>query len=84
MSLHVFGDDSREYLRFDMFDAGPHYHYIAHDRGENVIVDYDPTALGEMLPWGVDVATGVESTDQRKDPHRIEAFIKAVREAAGL
>ena len=53
VSLHVFGDDAREYLRFDMFDAGPHYHYIAHDRGENIIVDYDPTALGEMLPWAL-------------------------------
>ena len=51
VSIHVFGDDGREYLRFDMFDAGPHYHYVAHDRGENVIVDYDPVALGEMLPW---------------------------------
>ena len=51
VSIHVFGDDGREYLRFDMFDAGPHYHYVAHDRGENVIVDYDPVALGAMLPW---------------------------------
>ena len=51
VSIHVFGDDGREYLRFDMFDAGPHYHYVAHERGENVIVDYDPVALGEMLPW---------------------------------
>jgi len=51
VSIHVFGDDGREYLRFDMFDAGPHYHYIAHARGENVIVDFDPVALGEMLPW---------------------------------
>lgn len=51
VSIHVFGDDGREYLRFDMFDAGPHYHYVAHDRGENVIVDYDSVALGAMLPW---------------------------------
>ena len=51
VSIHVFGDDGREYLRVDMFDAGPHYHYVAHDRGENVIVDYDPVALGAMLPW---------------------------------
>jgi hypothetical protein len=51
VSIHVFGDDGKEYLRFDMFDAGPHYHYIVHARGENVIVDYDPVALGDMLPW---------------------------------
>ena len=53
ISLHVFGDDGREYLRFDMFEAGPHYHYIAHDLGENVIVDFDPVALGPMLPWAL-------------------------------
>ena len=53
ISLHIFGDDGREYLRFDLFEAGPHYHYIAHDRGENIIVDFDPVALGEMLPWAL-------------------------------
>jgi phosphoribosylanthranilate isomerase len=37
--------------------------------------------LGELLPWGVDVATGVEGENYRKDPARIEAFIRAVREA---
>ena len=54
VSIHVFGDDGREYLRFDMFEAGPHYHYIAHARAENVIVDYDPTALGDMLEWSLE------------------------------
>jgi len=37
--------------------------------------------LGEYLPWGVDVATGVEGDSIRKDPTRIAAFIKAVRKA---
>lgn len=55
ISIHVFGDDGREYLRFDMFDGGPHYHYIAHEKGENVIVDYDRVAFGEMLPWTLGV-----------------------------
>jgi len=41
-------------------------------------------ALGDGLPWGVDVATGVELDDgsHRKDPARIQAFIEAVRRAA--
>ena len=39
--------------------------------------------LGEYLPWGVDVATGVEGTDCRKDPALIAAFIEAVRVAEG-
>ena len=37
--------------------------------------------LGELLPWGVDVATCVEGEGVRKDPAKIAAFIHAVREA---
>ncbi len=36
--------------------------------------------LGDLLPWGVDVATGVEGPEYRKDPARVRAFIAAVRE----
>ena len=37
--------------------------------------------LGDLPPWGVDVATGVEGEGYRKDRARIEAFIRAVRKA---
>ncbi|HEB89338.1 MAG TPA: phosphoribosylanthranilate isomerase [Deltaproteobacteria bacterium] len=35
--------------------------------------------VGEIPPWGVDVATGVEGRDYRKDPAKMRAFVEAVR-----
>ena len=35
--------------------------------------------VGDIPPWGVDVATGVEGEDHRKDPAKMQAFVEAVR-----
>ncbi|MEM7409959.1 MAG: hypothetical protein AAF430_06985 [Myxococcota bacterium] len=52
VSIHVLGaGDGHEYLRFDCFREGPHYHYIEPSGERQTIVDFDPAALGEMLPW---------------------------------
>ena len=53
VSIHVWGaDDGHEYLRFDVFDDEPHYHYN-HPGAEvvNNVIDFDTVALGPMLPW---------------------------------
>jgi phosphoribosylanthranilate isomerase len=39
-------------------------------------------AVAVVRPWGVDVASGVESAPGVKDPTKVERFVRAVREAA--
>jgi len=56
VSIHVYdAADGYEYLRFDIFDDDPHYHYIHRTAPGaeivNHVVGYDRVALGDMLPW---------------------------------
>jgi hypothetical protein len=56
VSLHVVGNDGHEYLRFDMFDSPPHYHYNHPSDGvsfTNNVIDYDAAANGPMLDWAL-------------------------------
>lgn len=36
--------------------------------------------VGDIFPWGVDVATGIERDPRHKDPAKMRAFVAAVRE----
>jgi phosphoribosylanthranilate isomerase len=41
-------------------------------------------AIGILKPWGVDVVSGVEARPGKKDPEKMRAFVKAVRDAERL
>jgi hypothetical protein len=52
VSIHVAGaHDGHEYLRFDLFEQDPHYHYIEPSGERQTIVQYDRVAMGDMLAW---------------------------------
>jgi hypothetical protein len=55
VTIHVFdARDGHEYLRFDVFDDEPHYHYIhrtVDDTVVNNVIDFDTVAHGDMFPW---------------------------------
>ena len=54
VSIHVAGaEDGHEYLRFDLFEQDPHYHYIEPSGERQTVVQFDRVAMGEMLPWAL-------------------------------
>lgn len=59
VSIHVFSaEDGNEYLRFDCFSDGPHYHYIDASGEKQTILEFDSVAFGEMLPWALSQLRG--------------------------
>jgi hypothetical protein len=57
VTIHVFdASDGYEYLRFDVFDDEPHYHYIHRTTDDSVVnnvIDFDTVAHGDMLAWAL-------------------------------
>jgi len=53
-TLHVYGaDDGLEHLRFDCFEHEPHYHYIMHAEGGNLVCRIDEVAEGDPVSWTI-------------------------------
>ncbi len=93
VSLHVVGtEDGHEYLRFDLFEQEPHYHYIEPSGEKQTIIEYDRVALGPMLPWALDQIrhrlvpmlehAGGEALVPKLDASRIEASLVEVEKLA--
>ena len=97
VSIHVFdAADGWEYLRFDVFEGEPHYHYVHRvpEGGEvvNNVIDFDEVAHGEILGWVLQRlrvrlpemlrnAGGVDLAD-RVDPAEVEAAVVEVARLA--
>jgi len=71
-------------VAFDWNQAGPVVASLS--RTERIVIAGGLTAknVGDAMsilqPWGVDVASGVEAQPGKKDPEKVRAFVRAVRE----
>ncbi len=90
-SIHVEDRSTRiEYLRFDMFDAEPHYHYMKTGVSNRLVV-FDHAANGYMASWTLRclrhrlpemlIEAGAEHFSANLD---IEALFKAPNEIASV
>ncbi len=96
LSLHVVANaDGHEYLRFDLFDDPPHYHYnhpVVDGRHTNHVIDYDTVANGPMLGWALACLrerlpemlreAGGESVAQQVDPAVVAKVLNEVEAMA--
>ncbi|MCW2656512.1 MAG: hypothetical protein JWR06_705 [Jatrophihabitans sp.] len=93
VSLHVCDTETRtEYLRFDLFDGSPHYHYLA-PGDYQINIPYDWFACGDMTSWALRCIRerlpemlafcGAQDLAGQVDPAQIEAAMPAVLELVG-
>ena len=91
VSLHVCDTASGdEYLRFDLFDDDPHYHYIRPGQYQ-LVVPFDWAACGDMLGWALTTLStrvgpmlefaGAGDLAARVTPADVESALPAVAEA---
>jgi phosphoribosylanthranilate isomerase len=59
--------------------AAPHLRLIA---AGGLLPENVKQAIQILRPWGVDVVSGVESAPGKKDPAKVQAFIRSAQEAA--
>lgn len=80
-SLHVFNADrSEEWLRFDCFGKGPHYHYILHGKGHNIVWGYDPAANGPMLDWVMRIMRSPQLCEMLKAAGAVKLAVRLAAE----
>lgn len=93
VSLHVCDAATRtEYLRFDIFDARPHYHYLCHNEYQ-INIPYDTNACGDMAEWALECLRhrlpdmlsfcGATNLAAQLDTAQIEAAMPHVIELVG-
>ena len=66
-----------DWTLFDDLPEGPKYILAGGLDPDNVAM-----AVERVVPWGVDVSSGVEKSPGRKDPLKLKAFIERARKAS--